>query len=263
MSNVASLEGDVPISVVTVPCLSDNYAYLVHNDATGETALVDAPEARPILKELSARKWQLDTILLTHHHADHVMGVGELRRRFGSKVVGHHRDAHRLPRLDLAVSDGETIQVCGRRFSVLDVSGHTVGHIAFITEGAAFTADSLMALGCGKVFEGTFSMMWNSLQKLAKLPSDTLIFSGHEYTLSNARFALSVEPANKALLARVEEVKARRGAGLPTVPSELSVELATNPFLRARLPEVKALLGMSSASDSEVFGEVRTRKDRF
>ena len=253
----------MPLEVITVPCLSDNYAFLFRSAESGETALVDAPEAAPIIAALDDRGWGLDWILLTHHHADHVDGVEELRKKHGAKVVGNSADARRLPKLDLAVSDGDSLTVCGERFQILDVSGHTIGHIAFVAEGHAFTADSLMALGCGRVFEGTHEMMWNSLKKLAALDPDTIIYSGHEYTESNARFALSVEPENAALIARSEEIMSLRKSGTPTVPSKLAEELRTNPFLRAGLPETKLLISMPDASDAEAFAEIRMRKDNF
>ena len=251
------------IDIITVPCLSDNYAYLVHNSASGRTAIVDAPEYDPIAVELGKRGWQPHLLLLTHHHPDHVGGVGRLRRKFDLQVFGAAADAGRLPPLDRKVSEGDAFDLCGETAAVLDVSGHTVGHIAFVIPGAAFTADSLMALGCGRVFEGTAEMMWESLSKLAALPGDTLIYSGHEYTEANARFALTIEPDNPELQARAASVRAARGAGKPTVPSELSLELATNPFLRAHLASVKAAIGMAGASDSAAFAEIRGRKDRF
>ena len=254
---------NMPLEVITVPCLSDNYAFVFRSAESGETALVDAPEAKPIIAALAERGWGLDWILLTHHHADHIDGAEELRKRYGAKVVGNAADSRRLPKLDVSVSDGDTLTVCGERFRILDASGHTIGHIAFVAEGHAFTADSLMALGCGRVFEGTHEMMWNSLQKLAALDPDTIIYSGHEYTESNARFALSVEPENDALIARSEEIKKLRKSGKPTVPSKLADELRTNPFLRARLPEIKLLINMPDASDAEAFAEIRTRKDNF
>ena len=251
------------IDIVTVPCLADNYAYLAHNSASGQTAIVDAPECEPIAAELGRRGWQPHLLLLTHHHADHVDGVGQLRNRFDLQVIGAAADAGRLPPLDREVSEGDTFDMCGETARVLDVSGHTVGHIAFVIPGAAFTADSLMALGCGRVFEGTAEMMWESLAKLAALPGDTLIYSGHEYTAANARFALTIEPDNPELLARAGSVRAAREDGRPTVPSKLSLELATNPFLRANLASVKAGIGMAGASDAAAFAEIRGRKDRF
>lgn len=256
----------MPLEIVTVPCLSDNYAFLAHDAETGATALVDVPEAAPILAALDARGWSLSHVLITHHHDDHVQGLGEiLARHPDAKVVGHAKDAERLPDLDIALEDGDTITVGGSAGTVMDVSGHTIGHIAyhFPDSAAAFTADSLMALGCGRVFEGTMPMMWASLSRLAALPEDTIIYSGHEYTEANGRFALSVDGGNPALLARMEDIRAARAKGEPTVPSALALEKATNPFLRATAPAMAAGLGMEGADPAEVFAEVRRRKDRF
>ena len=251
------------ISIKTIPCLSDNYAYLIHNERIDETALVDAPEANPIIAEIDSSGWNLDYILLTHHHFDHVDGVEKLRQRYGSKVIGNKNDRKRLPNLDVEVTEESKMVICDQEVSVLDVPGHTLGHIAFVFPGAAFTADSLMALGCGRVFEGTFSMMWNSLQKIAALPRDTMIYSGHEYTLSNGAFALTLEKGNPELIARVTRDKEQRNKGLPTVPSKLDLELRTNPFMRAGLPEMKAIIGSPDMSDEECFAEIRKRKDQF
>ena len=181
------------------------------------------------------------------------------------RVIGAAADRHRLPKLDLAVQDGDTVRAVGTDWQVIDVPGHTVGHLAYyIAElGAAFTADSLMTLGCGRLFEGTPAQMWESLSKLAKLPKDTLMCTGHEYTQTNARFALTIEPGNADLVKRAAEIDVLRAAGKPTVPSTLALELATNPFLRANLPEVKAAIGMPAADDVATFAEIRGRKDRF
>ena len=216
--------------IVTVPCRSDNYAFLVNDAASGRTALIDAPETAPLVATLEARSWGLDEIWITHHHGDHVEGVDDLRARFGCKVIGAEADRHRLPDLDQAYGDGDIFEFAGEPVTVLDVSGHTVGHIAFHVPGAGavFTADSLMALGCGRVFEGTFTQMWDSLSKLAALPPETVVYSGHEYTEANARFALSIEPENPDLISRRDAVLAARGAGRPTVPSTLSEELKTH-----------------------------------
>lgn len=251
------------LDLVTIPCLADNYAYLIHDAASGQTALIDAPEAAPILAALAERGWTLGQILLTHHHSDHVQGVAALVAATGAAVLGAKADAHRLPPLTRALVEGDTLTLGAETGLVIDVSGHTMGHLAFLFEGLAFTADSLMAGGCGRLFEGTAATMWASLGKLAALPGQTLICSGHEYTTSNLRFAATIEPGNPALLARIARVAAARALGQPTVPSLLSEELATNLFLRARLPQVKAAVGLPTSSDAEVFAEVRARKDKF
>lgn len=253
------------LEVITVPCLSDNYAYLIRCTQTGQTGVADAPEAAPIRAALNAQGWSLDTILLTHHHDDHIAGVGELVSEFGAKTVGAAADAKRLPRLDQAVSDGDTIRFGAESARIIDVSGHTINHIAFLFENAkaAFTGDSLMALGCGRVFEGSKPQMWESLMKFRSLDPETQIYSGHEYTAANAAFALSIEPENAALKARAAEIADTRSRGGYTVPSSLGLELATNPFLRADMPETQAAIGMSGATPAEVFTEIRTRKDNF
>jgi hydroxyacylglutathione hydrolase len=255
----------MPLELVTIPCLTDNYAYLIRDKATGETALVDVPEAAPILAELAARGWRLDKIFLTHHHHDHIQGTDELVQATGASVYGAQADAHRLPALTRALVEGDEVTVGETIGHVIEVSGHTLGHIAFVFPSThlAFTADSLMAGGCGRLFEGSPATMWASLSKLAALPAQTLICSGHEYTASNLRFAAAIEPENPALLDRIAKVAAARAAGVPTVPSLLSEELATNPFLRANLPHIQTALGLSDASDAAVFAEMRARKDKF
>ena len=237
------------LELVTIPCLKDNYAYLLHDAATGHTTLIDAPEAAPILQTLTARNWTLTQILLTHHHSDHIQGVPELVAATGAAVLGAKADAHRLPPLARALTEGDTVEIGPETAHILDVSGHTVGHIAIVLPGYAFTADSLMAGGCGRLFEGTPDQMWTSLTKLAALPPDTLICSGHEYTTANLAFAATIEPTNTALHTRIAATATARAAGLPTVPSPLALELATNPFLRAK--------------DAATFATIRALKDRF
>lgn len=253
------------LEILTIPCLSDNYAYLARDPRTGETALIDAPEAAPILAALESRGWTLGAILLTHHHGDHVGGTEEIRATTGARVLGAAADAHRLPALDTALAEGDSVAIGAETGRVIDVSGHTRGHIAFHfpDSKAVFTADSLMALGCGRVFEGTMEMMWHSLSKLMALPADTEVYSGHNYGAANGRFARTIEPDNAALTARIARIAAADAAGRPIVPARLDEELATNPFLRAARPELKAALGMPAAPDAEVFAVVRRRKDAF
>ncbi|MFD1882655.1 hydroxyacylglutathione hydrolase [Paracoccus pacificus] len=250
------------LELLTIRCLNDNYAYLIHDADKNETALIDAPEAAPILAALADRGWKLDQILLTHHHADHTQAVAELVAATGASVTGARADAHRLPPLDHQVSPGDTVRVGGSTAEIIDVPGHTVGHIAFHfpDDQLAFTADSLMAMGCGRLFEGTADQMWDSLSRLAGLPAETMICSGHDYCRGNGAFAISVDPQNPALRERI----AQTADGLcPCAPATLAVELATNPFLRASDPAIRANLGMENAGDAEVFAELRRRKDAF
>ncbi len=253
------------LTIETIPCLQDNYAFLAHDEASGATALVDAPEAAPILTMLENKNWSLTHVLLTHHHWDHVDGLQEIMSHYKPTIIGAKADADRLPSLDLAVVEGDTVTIGTEVGTVLDVSGHTLGHIAFHfpSSKVVFTADSLMAMGCGRVFEGTKPQMWDSLQKLAALPPETVVCSGHEYTQSNAKFALSIDPDNKALRDRASAIDKLRLDGKATVPSVLSEELATNPFLRADDAQLKQALGMAGADSAEVFAEIRTRKDNF
>lgn len=255
----------MPLEIVTIPCLADNYTFLLHDNASGETAVIDVPESAPIAAELHKRGWTLSHVLLTHHHYDHIDGLDELLKDHPATIVGAAADAHRLPKLDVSVSEGDSIDIGGEAVQVIDVSGHTVGHVAyyFADTGAVATGDSLMALGCGRLFEGTAEKMWDSLSKLASLPAATVVMSGHEYTLANAKFAMSVEPGNIALQARLAEIEAARANGTPTVPSILSEELATNPFLRGHSPEIQANTDLVGADPGVVFAEVRKLKDSF
>ena len=255
----------MPLQIVTVPCLSDNYAYLAYDEATGATAVIDVPEAGPILNALASRNWHASHILITHHHPDHIGGVEALAAATGARVIGARADAHRLPPLDEEVAEGDLVRIGMDVGHVLEVPGHTVGHVAFHFPDSkvVFTADSLMSCGCGRLFEGTPDQMWASLSRLAALPPDTLVCSGHEYTQSNIRFALSVDGTNPALQARAARVAALRAEKLPTVPGLLADELATNPFLRAGATEMKRGLSMESVTDAQVFAHLRALKDRF
>ena len=255
----------MPLDCLTIPCLSDNYAFLIVDPDSREAALVDVPEAAPIAAALEDGGWRLTTVLLTHHHPDHVQGLGALAEGRALKVVGAEADAHRLPPLTRQVADEDSFTLLGEEVRVMDVSGHTIGHVAFHIPGMghAFTADSLMAMGCGRLFEGTPAQMWESLRKLRALPEDTVICSGHEYTLTNARFAAGLEPGNAEVISRLEEAERSAAAGRPTVPSPLSLERRTNPFLRADDPALAGAVGLTDASAVEVFAEIRRRRDTF
>jgi hydroxyacylglutathione hydrolase len=253
------------LQLETIPCLTDNFAFLIHDADSGATACVDVPDATPVLAALDRTGWRLTDILLTHHHADHVQGADALRAATGARVVGAAADAGRLPALDLAVEPGGTVTVGGSTGHVIDVSGHTVGHIAFHfpDSGLLFTGDSLMAAGCGRLFEGTPAQMWDSLCRLAVLPPETLVGSGHDYLTGNLRFAQTLEPDNSALISRIDRLSIMRREGRLPMPSLLSEELATNPFLRAALPALKARMGLPDASDATVFAAIRAAKDKF
>jgi len=245
------------------PCLSDNYGVLVLDKATGATASIDAPEAGAVKAALAETGWSLSHILVTHHHLDHTGGIEELKGETGCEVVGPRGEADKVPGIDVKLAEGDAHEFGSCRVQVIEVGGHTTGHIAYHLPDAkvAFVGDALFALGCGRVFEGTAEMMWRSLDKLRSLPPDTAIYCGHEYTLSNAEFAITIEPENEALQARVQEIRMLREKGEPTVPTTIGRELETNPFLRASSAEIRARLGLEQAEDWQVFAEVRRRKD--
>jgi hydroxyacylglutathione hydrolase len=253
------------LQIELIPVLRDNYVYLIRYDASGTCAAVDPSVAKPVLAALDRLGWQLTHILNTHHHHDHVGGNLELNRATGCTIVGHARDAERIPGLDVAVHDGGSVALGPTQATVIDVSGHTVGHIAywFAEHAALFCGDTLFSLGCGRLFEGTPAMMWASLGRLRALPDETRVYCGHEYTESNAQFALTLDPDNAALQARAAEVRALRARGLPTLPSTMAVERATNPFLRADAPELQRATGAGSGDPVATFAEIRRRKDTF
>ena len=238
------------LSVSAIPLFKDNSAWLLRDSGTGATAVVDPADAGPVEAAIMAAGGRLDLILLTHHHADHVGGTDEIRARFGCPVVGAAADAYRLPKLDRAVKEGDTVALGNAVGRVIETPGHTMGHIAFYyPDGhALFCGDTLFSLGCGRLLEGKPADMFASLQKFAALPADTQVYCGHEYTESNARFAITVEPDNAALKKRVAEIQTLRSAGRSTVPSPLGEELAANPFMRA--PDAVALGRIRAAKDS-------------
>jgi len=253
------------LQVEQIPVLSDNYVYLLHQPERGVTGVVDPAVAAPVLERLQRHGWTLDWILSTHHHADHTGGNLELKQATGCRIAGPKADAARIPGIDLGLAEGDHFQLGEAAAEVFETPGHTSGHISYWFEGAKalFCADTLFSLGCGRLFEGTPALMWRSLSKFAPLPDDAVVYCAHEYTQANARFALSVDPDNPALKARAAEVERLRAAGKPTVPSTLGAERAANPFLRPSDPAIRGRLGMESASDEEVFAEIRKRKDRF
>ncbi|TNE57204.1 MAG: hydroxyacylglutathione hydrolase [Alphaproteobacteria bacterium] len=257
--------GRSPLQVHQFPCLSDNYGYLVHDPVSGETAVIDTPDVAPILKALDETGWQLTYILNTHHHFDHAGGNQKIKEKTGCKVIGPKNEAAKIPGLDRAVGDGDTVALGSQRAMVFDVPGHTAGHIAYWFEeaGIAFVGDTLFALGCGRIFEGTPEQMWSSLQKLMTMPDDTIVYCAHEYTQSNAAFALSVEPQNEALVSRSRQIDELRAAGKPTVPSTMALEKATNPFLRPTSKDLQANINKLGAPIVEVFAETRRLKDNF
>jgi len=244
---------------------SDNYGYLIHDDAAGVTAAIDTPDAPKILGALEKTGWTLTHILNTHHHPDHAGGNKELKAKFGCEIIGPQGEADKIPGLDRAVGEGDMVEFGTHKARVMDVPGHTLGHIAYYfgDDGAAFVGDALFALGCGRVFEGTPPQMWNSLKKLSQLPPATTVYCAHEYTQSNARFAETIETSNDELRARVKEIDALRARGQRTVPTTIEMELATNPFLRAAEVSLQRDIGMEGADPVAVFTEVRKRKDNF
>lgn len=247
-----------------IPVLNDNYVYLLHEPKRGVTAAVDPAVAAPVLKMLADTGWRLTHILNTHHHGDHTGGNLELKAATGCTIVGPRADHARIPGIDVEVGEGDEYALGAAAARVFDVPGHTRGHIAYWFSGsrALFCGDTLFLMGCGRLFEGTPAQMWTSLGKLRVLPPDTRVYCAHEYTQSNARFALTVEPANAALAERARLVDALRAAGRPTVPATLGEELATNPFLRADQPSLQAAAGTPGDAVA-TFAAIRRRKDVF
>ena len=253
------------LQVHQFPCLNDNYGFLAHDPASGATAVIDTPEVEPINAALKERGWQLTHIWNTHHHFDHAGGNEALKAQWNATVVGAANDTQRIPGIDQKVVEGDVLELGTLRAQVLEVPGHTSGHIAFYfaDDHVAFVGDTLFALGCGRLFEGTPAQMWSSLGKLMALPDATTVYCAHEYTQANARFALSVEPDNAALRERATRIDALRAASRPTVPTTIGLEKATNPFLRAGEPQLAQALQLETRDPVAVFAETRRRKDHF
>jgi hydroxyacylglutathione hydrolase len=246
-------------------CLSDNYGVLIHDPETRSTAAIDAPDAAPILEALATKGWTLTDILVTHHHADHTQGLPGLKERYPDvRIVGPAKEADKIGLLDVTLSDGDYVKVGSLKASVIEVPGHTLGHIAYVfdEEDILFAGDTLFALGCGRPFEAPARVLYHSLMKLARLRGSIEVYCGHEYTLSNARFALSVDPGNELLIERAKEIETQREQKILTLPTTIALERATNPFLRAEEPDLRIALDMPNADAVDVFAELRERKNR-
>ncbi|MBI1391250.1 MAG: hydroxyacylglutathione hydrolase [Alphaproteobacteria bacterium] len=255
----------MPIEIRQFPCFQDNYGYLVRDVASGAVAAIDSPEPERINAELAAAGWKLTHIFNTHHHWDHAGGNLALKTKWGCEIVAPADEATIIPGVDHQVREGDVVRLGESSAVVVETPGHTVGHVVyrFADDGAAFVGDTLFALGCGRLFEGEPEQMWSSLSKLAALPNETVVYCAHEYTESNARFALSLGEENPALDARANEVFEKRRAGEWTVPTSIGVELETNPFLRADKQSMRGALKMRDAPAAAVFAEIRRRKDAF
>lgn len=251
------------LEIYQFPCLNDNYGVLIHDSQNTLTASIDAPEAEAINAALKTKNWTLTHILNTHHHFDHTGSNETLKAETGCTIIGPAGEADKIPGIDIALNDGETYSFGAHEAKVLETPGHTAGHISYWFEQDAviFVGDTLFSMGCGRLFEGDAKTMWASLQKIIALPSDTVIYCGHEYTLSNATFALELEPENEALRERAKQVKALREKNEPTLPTTLDQELATNPFLRPDSHAIQKKLHMLGKPEWEIFAEIRQRKD--
>ena len=253
------------MKIFQFPCREDNYGVILSDPQTGLVISIDAPEEEPIADVLEDKRLHLTHILTTHHHGDHVAANTALKAAHECEVIGPKKEENKIPGIDRAVDHGDSFEIEGQRIEVIGTPGHTLGQIAyyFPDQKSVFAADAMFALGCGRIFEGDASMMHLAMQRLAALPNDTKVYAGHEYTLSNARFAVTIDPENEKLIARAKEVEHLRDNGKPTLPTTIGVERETNPFLRAHDPKVRAVLGMENAEDVDVFAEIRARKDRF
>lgn len=247
------------------PCLSDNYGVLLRDADAGVVASIDAPDAEAVQAALKEKGWKLTHILVTHHHWDHTQGNEAVKSATECTIIGPKGEADKVPGIDTKVGEGDTFKFGNFDVEVSETPGHTAGHIVYHIPAAkaAFVGDTLFAMGCGRVIEGSMDQMWSGVEKVAKLPKDTVLYCGHEYTVANAEFAMSVEPGNEALQKRLADVKALRAAGKPTLPTTVAEELATNPFIRVDSAEIRANVGLPNGTDAEVFAQVRTRKNNF
>ena len=255
----------MPAEIRLFLCLKDNFGVLLHDPDTGATAAIDAPEAAPIEEALEATGWKLTDILVTHHHHDHTAGIVKLKQKYRCRVTAPAKEAGKIPEVDHTVHEGDTVSVGNLTAQVIETPGHTLGHIAywFPDQQLAFVGDTLFSIGCGRLLEGTPEMMWNSLKKLRDLPNETEIYCGHEYTIANIKFALSIDANNPVLEARAAQVQQLIEEGAPTIPVTIGDEKLANPFLRADVADLAVDIGMAGKPPVEVFAEIRGRKDRF
>jgi hydroxyacylglutathione hydrolase len=244
---------------------SDNFSVLLHDPKSGKTAAIDAPDADPIIEYCKARGWSLSDIFVTHKHFDHIEGIPALQAAFECTVTGPEASAAETGMYDRTVKDGDSFEWAGVKFEVIETPGHTLDHVSYYlpSEKVVFVGDTIFSIGCGRVIEGDHAMMWDSLKTLRDLPDDTSLYCGHEYTLANGKFALTVDPQNAALKARFAEVQKLRADDKPTLPTTIGAEKKTNPFLRADDPAVMKSVGMAGEKPAKVFAEIRTRKDKF
>ena len=253
------------MQVIPIPCLSDNYAYIIIDKSSNLVGVIDPSEALPIINFLKKKKLKLNYILNTHHHFDHVGGNLDLKEIYKAKIVGFVSDKHRIPGIDIVVEDNQKWMFGDSQVKVLHIPGHTLGHVCFYfeKEKIAFTGDTLFSLGCGRIFEGDHNQMLNSLSKIKALPKDTMIYCGHEYTYKNAEFCMKYDNGNINLKNKFEKIKKLRSSNLPTIPSSLEEELKSNIFLRCDQNELKIKLNMKNEDDFKVFRKVRDLKDDF
>ena len=251
--------------VVQFNARSDNFGVLLHDPQSGATAAIDAPDADAVMKEAQQRGWRLSHIFVTHKHLDHIEGIPALKAAYDCSVVGPEKSAHETGMYGCQVTHGDSFDWGGTRFNVLETPGHTLDHVSYHVpeQNLVFVGDTIFSLGCGRVIEGTHEMMWQSILRLRALPNETRLYCGHEYTLANGKFAVTIEPDNPALRERMAEVERLAANGRPTLPTTIGREKATNPFLRADDPDVMSKLGIKGGDPARVFAEIRTRKDRF
>ena len=253
------------MNIEIIPCLNDNYSYLIEDDQTNTIAIIDPSEFGPCDEKINQKYKKLDFILITHHHADHVGGNTELKKKYGSKILGFEKDKDRIPAIDILLKDDQEFRFGNLNFKTLFIPGHTSGHIAFYfeKEKVIFTGDTLFSLGCGRIFEGTYEQMFFSLNKIKSLPKDTKIYCGHEYTKSNLEFCLKFNSNNNYLKDKQKMIEAKIKDKKPTIPSTLKDEIRTNIFLRYDDPDIKDALNLKNASDLQIFTKLRDLKDNF